>query len=324
MSAFQKAKQIHSRQRRVGLRNSDPTPFFADAAQHLGTNRLESTHGPNVQAQHLRPWSASDTMSFGVLTLNLWNINERLDARYVALEVGLKRLRPDIICLQEVDRDLRSGRSQSELIAKMCSHLHVAEGNGLAIVSSIPIVWSGHAPLPEFPGNGLRQALSAQLLVDSRPLLVTTTHLASPPEMIQERRKQVEMLLASINRLRSTEIGIPKIICGDFNDVVESPAVRTLLDSDEDFHDVFAECHPNDPGSTYACRNRHVDRSWTVDERIDYIFATRDLVPQECSVVFDGSNGFDVVSDHFGVFCRLKFASQPNSAPQSCEVSSGL
>jgi len=28
-------------------------------------------------------------MSFGVLTLNLWNINEPLDARYVALEVGL-------------------------------------------------------------------------------------------------------------------------------------------------------------------------------------------------------------------------------------------
>ena len=89
MSAFQKAKQIHSRQRRVGLRNSDATPYFADAAQHLETNRLASTHGPNVQAQHLRPWLASDTMSFGVLTLNLWNINERLDARYVALEVGL-------------------------------------------------------------------------------------------------------------------------------------------------------------------------------------------------------------------------------------------
>jgi endonuclease/exonuclease/phosphatase family metal-dependent hydrolase len=246
-------------------------------------------------------------MSFGVLTLNLWNINEPLDTRYLALEVGLKRLRPDIVCLQEVYRDPKSGRSQSELIVKMCNHLHVVEGNGLAIVCSIPVLWSGHAPLPEFPGDFPRQVLSAQLLIESRPLLVTNTHLAYPPEMIQERKKQAEMLLASIKHLGSTERAIAKILCGDFNDVVDSPAVRTLLDSDEDFQDVFAECHPNNPGFTYACRNRYVDPSWTADERVDYIFATRDLVPQVCSVVFDGSNGFDFVSDHFGVFCRLAF-----------------
>jgi endonuclease/exonuclease/phosphatase family metal-dependent hydrolase len=246
-------------------------------------------------------------MSFSVLTLNLWNINEPLDTRYVALEAGLKRLRPDIVCLQEVYRDPKSGRSQSELIAKMCSHLHVVEGNGLAIVCSIPVVRSGHAPLPEFAGDFPRQVLSAQLLIESRPLSLTNAHLAYPPEMIQERQKQAETLLVSIKHSNSTEGAIAKLLCGDFNDVVDSPAVRTLLGSDENFHDVFAECHPNDPGFTYACRNKYVDPSWTVDERIDYIFANRDLLPQECSVVFDGSNGFDFVSDHFGVFCRLAF-----------------
>jgi endonuclease/exonuclease/phosphatase family metal-dependent hydrolase len=250
-------------------------------------------------------------MSFRVLTLNLWGINEPLDARYSALAIGLKRLRPDIVCLQEVDRDPKSRWSQSELIAKMCSHTHVVEDSGLAIVCSIPVVHSGHAPLPEFPGDFPRQILSAQLLIEERPLLVTNTHLAYPPEMIQERKKQAEMLLASIKS--STERGTAKILCGDFNDVVDSPAVKAVLDSEQDFRDVFAECNPNSPGFTYACRNPYVDRSWTIDERIDYIFANRDLVLQECSVVFDGNNGFDFVSDHFGVFCRLAFRKPANS-----------
>lgn len=246
-------------------------------------------------------------MSFGVLTLNLWNINEPLETRYGALEMGLKRLRPDIICLQEVDRDPRSGRSQSELIAKMCNHAHVVEDDGLAIVCSIPVVGSAHVPLPEFPEDSPRQILLAELLIDSRPLLVVNTHLAYPPKMIQERKKQVEMLLTAIKHHHSTERGIAKILCGDFNDVADSPAVEAVLDSDEDFFDVFAECHPNSPGFTYSRHNQYVDPSWTVDERIDYIFASRDLVAKDCSVVFDGSNGLDFVSDHFGVFCKLAF-----------------
>ena len=57
-------------------------------------------------------------MTFGVLTLNLWNINEPLEPRYRALAAGLKLLRPDIICLQEVARDPKSGRSQAELSPK--------------------------------------------------------------------------------------------------------------------------------------------------------------------------------------------------------------
>jgi endonuclease/exonuclease/phosphatase family metal-dependent hydrolase len=248
-----------------------------------------------------------DTMSFGVLTLNFWNINGPLDTRYGALELGLKRLRPDIVCLQEVDRDPKSGRSQSEIIAKMCGHAHVVEDDGLAIVCSIPVVRSARVSLPEFPEDLPRGILSAELLIENRSLLVTNTHLAYPPKMIQERKKQAEMLLASIEQHRSAGRRIAKILCGDFNDVADSPAVKSVLDSDEEFQDVFAQCHPGCPGFTYACHNPYVDPSWTVDERIDYIFADRDLVPKECSVVFDGNNGLDFVSDHFGVFCRLAF-----------------
>jgi endonuclease/exonuclease/phosphatase family metal-dependent hydrolase len=246
-------------------------------------------------------------MSFGVLTLNLWNINAPLEARYGALEAGLKRLRPNVVCLQEVDRDPKSGQSQAELVARMCGHAHVVTDGELAIVCSSPITRSSSVPLPEFPGDFSRRALSAELSIGGRPIWVTNTHLAYPPEMIEERRKQTEILLAAVEHLGATGRSAAKVLCGDFNDTADSPAVRAVLDSKAGLQDVFAACCPGSPGITYACGNRYVDPSWTLDQRIDYIFASRDLAMKDCSVVFDGNDGFDLASDHFGVFCNLAF-----------------
>ena len=244
-------------------------------------------------------------MGFRVLTLNVWNVSEPLEPRFRALEAGLKQLRPDIVCLQEVYRDPSSGRSQAELIADMCNLAQCVEHNGLAILSANPAVQSNSVALPEFPGDFPREVLLAEFPIEGRPLLVANTHLSYPPELVQERRRQAETLLAAIERLYSGTTA--KILCGDFNDVPNSPAVRAVLDSKEEFRDVFAECHPGEPGFTYSPKNRYVEPSWTVDERIDYIFANRDLVATDCSVVFDGSNALDLVSDHFGVFGSLAF-----------------
>jgi endonuclease/exonuclease/phosphatase family metal-dependent hydrolase len=245
--------------------------------------------------------------TLGVLTLNLWNINEPLEARHRALESGLKQLRPDIVCLQEADHDPKSGQRQSELVAIMCGHAHVVDHNGLAIVSSSPIMRSSNVPLPEFPGDFPRHALSAELSIGGRLLLVTNTHLAYLPEMVAERQRQAEMVLTAIEHRCSTGKQMAKILCGDFNDTADSPAVRAVMDGKEDFQDVFEECFPDFPGITYSCSNRYVDPAWTLDQRIDYIFASRDLAVKDCSVVFDGNNGFDLASDHFGVFCNLAF-----------------
>jgi endonuclease/exonuclease/phosphatase family metal-dependent hydrolase len=246
-------------------------------------------------------------MSFSVLTLNLWTINEPLEARFSALVRGLKVLRPDIICLQEVDRDPRSARSQAGLIAEMCKLAHYEEKNDLSILCRYPIIRSDSAALPEFLGDYPRQVLIAEFLIEGRPLLVTNTHLAYQPEMIQERKAQVETLLAAIKRYSSKYDVRTKILCGDFNDVPDSPAVQMVLDRDEGYHDAYDQCCPNSLGFTYSRKNPYVDPESTVDQRIDYIFATGELVPQDCSVVFDGNNSLDFVSDHFGVFCSLAF-----------------
>ena len=113
--------------------------------------RQESDH---MQVFYRTGYSCVISTTFSVLTLNFWNVNPPLDARYAALEAGLKRLRPGIVGLQEkLNRDPKLGQSQSELIARMCGHTHAVEDKGLAIARRFPVVRSHSAPLPEFPGD---------------------------------------------------------------------------------------------------------------------------------------------------------------------------
>ena len=241
-------------------------------------------------------------MRFSVLSLNLWNVNEPLANRFSALAAGLKVLRPDIVCLQEVARDPRSARRQSELVAEVCELPHTADQDALSILSRYPIVRSRSAALPEAPRDEPRQVLLAETLIDSRPLLVANTHLAWRPEMTVERKAQVETLLAAIAR-HDTKA---KLLCGDFNDGPDSPAMRMVSDSGSGFRDAYVACHPDDSGFTWSLQNPYVDPSTTRGQRIDYIFTSGDLMPKDCSIVFDG-NGLDFSSDHFGVFCNLEF-----------------
>ncbi len=248
-------------------------------------------------------------MSFSILTLNLWNISEPLEPRYRALESGLQRLRPDIICLQEVARDPQTGRSQAELVATMSGLQHTAEGDGLAVLCSAPIARSQRVALPEFAGDYPRQILLTDVVIEGRTLLVANTHLAYRPEMVGERQVQADALLAALKDYAATSAAIAKLLCGDFNDTADSPTVRAVMGSEQGFHDAYAERHPNSPGFTFFTRNKYVDPVWTEDQRIDYVFSTAELTVLDCAVVFDGHDGLDLVSDHFGVFCKLDFRS---------------
>jgi maltose 6'-phosphate phosphatase len=234
-------------------------------------------------------------MRFSVLTLNLWKLNEPLAARSAALAAGLKILRPDIVCLQEV------ARGQSALVAEASDLPHGIDNGALSILSRTPITQSLSAALPEAPRDEPRQVLLAETSIEGRPLLVANTHLAWRPEMTAERKAQVQALLAAIGR----DTTKTKILCGDFNDDPDSPALRLVADSGAGLHDTYAACRPDNPGFTWSRKNPYVGSSTTRDQRIDYIFASGDLKPADCAVVFDGGNGLGVASDHFGVFCRV-------------------
>lgn len=247
-------------------------------------------------------------MTFRLLTLNLWNINEPLEPRYHALAAGLEKLRPDIVCLQEVDRDMTSGRSQAGLVGEMCHLNHHVGENGLSIISSQRAVHSAIEPLPQLPDDPPREVLLAELMVEARHLLVVNTHLAYQPKMVEGRWKQTQAVLTAIRRHHPKPVECPTVLCGDFNDVADSPAIRLVLDDGAGFRDAFSECHPRSRGYTYSPQNPYVEPSWTEAERIDYIFLTPGLKAKNCSVVFDNTRDLDFVSDHFGVFCNIQFS----------------
>ncbi len=248
-------------------------------------------------------------MRIHVLTLNLWNVNEPLAARMSAFAAGLQTLRPDIVCLQEVAHDPHTRQRQSALATASCGLAHAVDNDALSILSRFPVVRSQSAPLPEAPRDEPRQVLLAEVLIEGRPLLIANTHLAWRPEMIVERKAQVQALLVAIERQGAAHD--TKILCGDFNDDADSPALRAVLESGLGFHDVYTLCHPDDPGFTSSRQNPHVHRSTTRDQRIDYIFSAGALAPQDCTVVFDGGNRLGFASDHFGVFCSLEFRCPP-------------
>lgn len=242
-------------------------------------------------------------MTLRVLTLNLWNVNAPLAARFAALSVGLKALRPDIVCLQEVDRDPRSTRRQSALAGEACGLTHAADHEGLSILSRYPIARSAAFPLPQAPRDHPRFVLLAELRAGERPLLVANTHFSWRPEQSAERDAQAQALLAAIAGFAAPTV--EKLLCGDFNDDAHSPALRRIRDGADGFRDTYAACRPGDPGYTYARANPYADASVSGDQRIDYIFATGGLAPRDCRVVLDGADGLGLASDHYGVLCEF-------------------
>lgn len=248
-------------------------------------------------------------MRLSVLTLNLWNISEPLAPRLSALTAGIARLKPDLVFLQEVARDPASTRLQSALVAEAGGLAHVLDGQGgLAIVSRLPLQHSACVDLPEFARDEPRYALLATCLTAVGPLLLANTHLAWRLEMTRERTVQVNALLVAIDGFSRVNANEAKILCGDFNDDPDSPAIQRALTGGAGFRDVFGEHHPRDDGFTYSLENPYVPRAYPRSQRVDYIFASGQATSQDCFVVFDGRDDVALASDHYGVFAVFSFS----------------
>ena len=242
-----------------------------------------------------------------VLTLNIWDVGESLDRRNALLAAGLKRLQPDIVCLQEVSRLPPTQPIRSEQFAVPCGLAHhifsglgegqVREANlprnmeGLSILSRFPATRQESVALPYFTGDVPRQILLAEFAIGQSRIAVGTTHLAFPPTFSTEREVQMQRALDAI------------ILTGDLNDEPGSAAVQTIFGSRHGFRDAYAACHPGDHGATFTSSNPYVGPGYAPGLRIDFIFATAKLEPVECALVFDGTGGLDFVSDHLGVLC---------------------
>jgi len=254
-----------------------------------------------------------------VLTLNLWDVGEDLDRRNARLVSGLQRLQPDVVCLQEVSRLPTTQRIRSELFAAPCGLTHhlfsglgeqeVREAGlprnmeGLSILSRFPALRQASVALPHFAGDVPRQIFLAELEIASRRITVATTHLAFPPAFSKEREMQARKALDALDQFTADSDTDAIILTGDFNEELDSPAVRAVLGSGHGFRDAYSACHPGEPGATFTSTNPYVGPNFIPGQRIDFIFATGKLEPIECRLAFDGTAGLDFVSDHLGVLC---------------------
>ncbi|ANL31468.1 endonuclease/exonuclease/phosphatase family protein (plasmid) [Rhizobium phaseoli] len=205
----------------------------------------------------------------------------------------------DIVALQEVDvlRRRTGGIDQAHLIAsllKMQAHFHPAlsvaeEQYGDAIITALPTSAVKAGPLPSIGEQ--RGALSVEVLVGDRKLLVVNTHLGLRG---RERIRQMTTLLNSGWLRGAMEEPLPCVLCGDFNAIPSSATYRLVARSLKDAQ----------LGGTAAPRATFPSRYPLM--RLDHIFVTDDLVVKRAAVLQNRLT--KVASDHLPLFAEISFA----------------
>ncbi|MBB2695890.1 EEP domain-containing protein [Rhizobium phaseoli] len=205
----------------------------------------------------------------------------------------------DIVALQEVDvlRRRTGGIDQAHLIAsllKMQAHFHPAlsiaeEQYGDAIITALPTSAVKAGPLPSVGER--RGALSVEVLVGDRKLLVVNTHLGLRG---RERIRQMTTLLNSGWLRGAMEEPLPCVLCGDFNAIPSSATYRLVARSLKDAQ-LGGKAAPR---ATFPSRYPLM--------RLDHIFITDDLVVKRAAVLQNRLT--KVASDHLPLFAEISFA----------------
>ena len=179
---------------------------------------------------------------------------------------------PDIVCLQEVHQRLPQSHfadnpKQFEkhlgLPVTFQANLRLGVGGyGVAVVSRYPVGTVQNHLLPSVREQ--RGVLEVRLDTPTGPIVVFCTHFGLSGA---ERVKQASSLATLVQAAR-----YPVIVCGDFNERSDAPAVRALL----------SETGLSDADAAEDC--------WTyptnaLEGRIDYLFYSPPLVCQSVLVV---------------------------------------
>lgn len=203
-----------------------------------------------------------------------WNVRSlRDDPRGVA-EV-LRRLAPDVVCVQEAPR-LGLWRLSRRRLARRAGLRVVTAGRSAGVVllarPDLPVVRASTRLLPKRPGLHRRAVAVAVLLLDGREVAVAATHLDLDPEA----------RLDSARRVRAAMPAVPVVLGADVNDEPGSATWQVLSQGLDD-----AGGAP-----TFPAREPH--------RRIDVL-----LVDPALSVLAMSVESAGAVSDHLPVVAEL-------------------
>lgn len=248
--------------------------------------------------------AADDEVS--VVSLNLWHDKGDWPARQRQIVAELRRLRPDVIALQEVLQH-ESLPNQAQQLADALgyrayfSSVDAADAPrryGNAILSRRPILALDWAPLQ--PADDYRTVAHARIAIGQRAVDVYATHLHYKPEGGQIRRRQVADLLA---RIQANDDGTPVLVVGDFNAGEHAPEFAELAAR---YRNAYGARHPGiaDDAREHSTLNLNqyaplrIDHIWFDPHAFAVIDARRLFVQPDRDGVW--------ASDHYGLQARLR------------------
>jgi endonuclease/exonuclease/phosphatase family metal-dependent hydrolase len=251
--------------------------------------------------------AAGSTDTLTVVTLNLWHDQQEWPKRLKVILAEMRRLRPDVLCLQEVLQTPNLRNQAATLGDSLGCHLQFATVDGPerpkrygnAILTPHPILVGNARNLA--PADDYRAVAHVRFAWRGRAVDAYSTHLHHTAQGGSIRATQIRHLLAYIDSTRGDG---PMVVAGDFNCELGSPEMNLVTPR---YDDVFHAVHPK----ASRAEARTFNPRFGVDPGvIDHIFVerrgARRLVPLEGAVIFN-SVGPDSVwaSDHFGVVGRV-------------------
>ncbi|HZQ47167.1 MAG TPA: endonuclease/exonuclease/phosphatase family protein [Verrucomicrobiae bacterium] len=215
-----------------------------------------------------RPETASTTLR--VMTFNIQHgagADNKIDLLRTA--EAIKREKPDIVALQEVDRGVARTNHRNlplELQAMtgmpvyFTNNFHFQGGEyGNAVLTRFPILMQTNTYYKMIRTNEQRGIIQMILDVHGRKLLFMTTHIDYRPD-----NKERLMNVAQIKEITKQYPGLPVILCGDFN---ETPKGRVYGEMKKSFADAWQIAGEGE-GLTFP--------SPKPIRRIDYIWVSAD------------------------------------------------
>ena len=265
--------------------------------------------------------------AFRLITFNLLNDRSRWAQRRLLVVDQFAALQPDLIALQEVTP---TPDNNAQWLADRLGGYHVSycpfhgekrDREGIAILSRWPIHQAHSIEL----ATQSRVAHSIEISFPTRTLIVATTHLHWWPGESSERDRQAQQI---IGWLKPFVVDHAVIVCGDFNGVPDTRAIRLMRDH---FSSAFALVHGHEP--EYTCPTpltvgtiRTARDVWRTIRRkvvamaannpfkpwrgtLDYIFVNQHVRVSDCQVVLNQPAPDDArlyPSDHFGLMAEIE------------------
>lgn len=229
--------------------------------------------GGLLNHRHAAAWATSPALT-GSATLRVMSYNihvgvgidKQLDLARIAAVI--RRERPDLVGLQEVDRGVERTGRRDEIaeLSRMLGMEYAFAPNlnfqggyyGVAVLSRFPILTTDHRRYANRCEAERRGLLRVEVEVGGRRINFVTTHLDYRDD--DGRLFETEQLLRVLG-----ELSAPLIVVGDFNDEPTGKSYKLMTTR---FEDVWAGRGTDDLGLTYP--------SGKPVKRIDYIFHSKE------------------------------------------------